>query len=93
MSNALLEAMASGLPSVATRVGAAEEMIEDGVTGLLVTSGNRTALAAALDSLIVDRDRRCRIGSAAAVSVRSRYGIATVVDTIERTYRQIVNPR
>ncbi len=44
MSNALLEAMAVGLPPIATRVGAAESMIEDGVSGILVDVGDRDAM-------------------------------------------------
>lgn len=93
MSNALLEAMASGLPAVATRVGAAESMIADGVTGILIDPGDRTALTAALQRLIEDGKLRRRLGSAASESVRSRYGITTVVDTIERSYREIVGKR
>ncbi len=93
MSNALLEAMASGLPAVATRVGAAESMIADGVTGILIDPGDRDALAAALQRLIEDAELRRRLGSAASESVRSRYGITTVVDTIERSYREIVGKR
>jgi glycosyltransferase involved in cell wall biosynthesis len=93
MSNALLEAMAVGLPSIATRVGAAESMIEDGVTGILIDPCDRAALSAALRCLIEDAELRHRLGSAAAGSVRSRYSITTVVDTIERSYRVIVRPR
>jgi len=54
ISNTVLEAMASGLPVVATRVGGNPELVEDGVTGLLVPVGDVTALANALQTLIDD---------------------------------------
>jgi glycosyltransferase involved in cell wall biosynthesis len=86
MSNALLEAMACGLPSIATRVGAAETMIEHGHNGVLVEPGDPDKLARALDRLIEDPDSRRRMGLAAAASVRSRFDIRGVVDRIEAAH-------
>ena len=54
MSNTLLEAMASGLPIVATRTGGNPELVEDAVTGTLVPVGDRPALAAALRRYVAD---------------------------------------
>jgi glycosyltransferase involved in cell wall biosynthesis len=48
ISNTILEAMASGLPVVATKVGGNDELVRDGETGLLVPAGDPAALAAAL---------------------------------------------
>jgi glycosyltransferase involved in cell wall biosynthesis len=86
MSNALLEAMALGLPVVATRVGAAEEMIQDGQNGLLVSPGRLDELARALMQVIDDGALRERLGSAPRKSIEERYSIESVVDRVERMY-------
>jgi glycosyltransferase involved in cell wall biosynthesis len=92
MSNALLEAMASGLPVVATRVGAAAEMIEHQKTGLLVEPGDRAALAESLSSLLNDSGLRRRLGRAAREAVAGRFAVRAVVDLIEAEYRDLVEP-
>ena len=90
MSNALLEALVSGVPAVATRVGAAPEMIHDGRDGLLVDPGNRNELRAALVRLVADEAERLRLGDAGQRSASKRYGIESVVTQIESAYRSIV---
>ena len=61
----LYEYMAAGLPVVASRIGQIAEVIEDGVTGLLVEPGNVAELAAALERLRGDAGLRTRLGEAA----------------------------
>ncbi len=61
----VMEAMAAGLPVVATAVGGVPELVDDGVTGLLVPAGDSRALAAALASLVTDAGRRREFGRAA----------------------------
>ena len=89
MSNALLEAMACGLPAVATTAGAAPQMVDDGVDGLLVPPGDPEALAGALARLLGDPDLRHAIGARASDHVRSRYSMPGVVDQIEARYAVI----
>ncbi len=89
MSNALLEAMACGLPSVATRVGAAEVMVAEGESGLLVDAGDVDGMAQALAALVGDAAARTRMGAAAALRVRA-YGIGAVVDRLEAAYRELL---
>jgi glycosyltransferase involved in cell wall biosynthesis len=91
MSNALLEAMACGLPAIATRVGAAETMIEHGRNGLLVDPADPEGLARALDRLIEDPETRQSIGLAAAASIRDRFDIRGVVDRVESAYLEIAD--
>jgi len=62
----VMEAMAAGRPVVATRVGALDELIEDGVTGRLVPPNDPGALAAALNDLLGDPAQRETLGAAAA---------------------------
>jgi glycosyltransferase involved in cell wall biosynthesis len=64
MPVSVLEAMAAGLPVVASRVGGVPEQVADGETGLLVRPGDPHELAAALERLIGDRDLRRRLGAA-----------------------------
>jgi glycosyltransferase involved in cell wall biosynthesis len=89
MSNALLEAMACGLPAVATRVGAAETMIEHGRNGVLVDPADPEGLAQALGRLIEDPGTRRSMGLAAAASIKDRFDIRGVVDRIEAAYLEI----
>ena len=93
MSNALLEAMASGLPAVATAVGAAPQMIEDGASGFLVPPGRPDALADALEHLLADSALRRSMGEMAERSSRGRYSISAVVDRIEARYEAIASRR
>ena len=69
--NILMEAMAGGLPCVASRVGAVEDLIEDGVSGLLVPYGDAQALQSALDRLITMPDQGAALGRAARERMRS----------------------
>jgi glycosyltransferase involved in cell wall biosynthesis len=70
---ALLEGMALARPIVASAVGGIPEMIEDGVSGLLVPSDDADALAAALVSLLRDPARRARLGAAARERLATRF--------------------
>ena len=60
--NILMEAMACGVPSVATRVGAVSELIEDGISGLVTPYGNAGALANALEKLMDMPDKGASLG-------------------------------
>jgi glycosyltransferase involved in cell wall biosynthesis len=62
MPQAVIEAIACGLPVVATRVGAIPEMVTDGVNGYLVPAREPQALAGALDALVSDPNRRHQMG-------------------------------
>lgn len=65
LSRVILEAMGLGRPVVATAVGGSPEAVEDGVTGLLVPKGDAAALARAVSELLLDPERRRRMGEAA----------------------------
>ena len=70
----MLEALACGTPVVASRVGGIPEQVSDG-TGVLVEPGDPAALAAAIESLLADPERRARMGIAAAADARKRFSL------------------
>ena len=73
MPNALLEAMASGLPAIASRVAGSEELVVHGETGLLVPPDDPDALREALRGLLVDPHERERLGRAARRRVEAEF--------------------
>lgn len=83
----LLEAMATGLPVVATRVGGVPECVGDGETGLLVPPGDPEALAGALRRLLVDPERRARLGRAARERVLARYDREVHLNRLAQVFR------
>jgi glycosyltransferase involved in cell wall biosynthesis len=76
LPNVLMEAQTQGLPCVATRVSGVPELIEDGVTGVLVAPDDPPALAAALRALIENPARRAFLGKAGERAVRERFSSA-----------------
>jgi glycosyltransferase involved in cell wall biosynthesis len=72
----ILEAMAAGLPVVATDVGGVAESVVDGETGLLVPPGDPAGLAAALDRLLTDGALRLRLGAAGRERARRHFDLA-----------------
>ncbi len=74
-----LEAMAFGLPVVATRAGGLPEVVEDGVTGLLVPPGDPQALADAIRRLLADPELRRRMGQAGRERVVAEFTADRVV--------------
>ena len=85
----LLEAMAHGVPVVATAVGGIPEAVRDGVEGLLVAPGDTAALAAAVLGLLADPDARVRLGAAGRERVRSEFSSTKMVATLEDLYEKL----
>lgn len=88
--NSLLEAMASGCASVATRVGGIPELIDEGETGLLFANRNAAELAAHLERLITDASLRQRLGRTAAATVRERFPISRYCRRMEDFYDSLL---
>jgi len=83
----VIEAMAGGSPVVASKIGGIPEIIDDGVSGILVPPGDPDALRRALADLLADPERRLAMGRAA----RQRsldFTAAEVVPRLEDEYRQ-----
>ncbi len=90
MPNALLEAMAAGLPAVATAVGAVPEMVVDGREALVVPPGDAGALARALAELAARPARRREMGALARQRVETAYRIEATVAQTERLYDELL---
>jgi glycosyltransferase involved in cell wall biosynthesis len=85
----LMEAMATGLPVVASRLSGIPELVTDGVSGLLVPAGDEAALADALATLAKDPTLRARLGAAGRETVLRDFDVdrnaALLADRIRRS--------
>ena len=88
----VIEAMAGGAAVVASRVGGIPEIIEDGVSGVLVAPGDVDALAEALRALIDDPARRAEMGVAARLRSED-FACDRVVPVVEAVYRSAMTRR
>jgi sugar transferase (PEP-CTERM/EpsH1 system associated) len=85
---ALLEAMAVGLPVVATSVGGVPDVVEDGISGILVPPDDPAALARAIDGLASDPVRRQRLGRAGRERVARRFSLSAMAAAYRELYRR-----
>jgi N-acetyl-alpha-D-glucosaminyl L-malate synthase BshA len=85
----ILEAMCFGCPSVSTRVGGIPEVVENGVSGVLVPAGDAGALTSALEDLIRDPARRKALGQAAQARARALFSAEAIVPRYEALYRRL----
>ncbi|HET9467657.1 MAG TPA: glycosyltransferase, partial [Vicinamibacterales bacterium] len=90
LSNVLLESMAAGAPTVATRVGGTPEAIVDEVTGLLVEPGDSAALADAIAKLLLHPALARRLGDAARKAIEDRYSVEKMVRATEALYLDLL---
>jgi glycosyltransferase involved in cell wall biosynthesis len=90
---AAMEAAAMGVPIVATDIRGCRQVVDDGVTGVLVGVGNSEALGRALRSLGDDPDRRARFSEAARARAADRFDERRVVEIVLDTYRQVAQQK
>jgi glycosyltransferase involved in cell wall biosynthesis len=88
LPNAVLEAMAAGLPVVASQVGGVPEVVDHGGTGLLVAAGDAHALADAICAVMAEPLLATRMGLAARAMVQRRFSYDRMVSAIEGLYRR-----
>jgi sugar transferase (PEP-CTERM/EpsH1 system associated) len=89
MSNTILEAMASGLPVIATSVGSNPVLVVDGETGFLVSPGVRSALTRAIAILAKDDMLRQSMGRQGRIRIELHFGIDRMVDDYSALYDEL----
>jgi len=90
-SLALIEAMAASRPIVATAVGHVPDLIQDGVTGLLVPPKDERALAAAITLLLKDGSLRAALGERARAEAQERFSLRHMVETTAALYQRLTS--
>jgi glycosyltransferase involved in cell wall biosynthesis len=93
MPISILEAMASGLPTVATDVGGVRELVADGETGFVVPARDARAFAQPLARLCGDEGLRRRLGEAAQSRATAQFGGAAMAERTEAVYAQALRKR
>lgn len=92
-SNALLEYMAMGLPTIATQVGGNPEVIENGRDGLLVMPNDPPALAGAISSLLENPHFASQLGAAARERVRRHFDFSQLTFNVDALYTELLQAR
>jgi glycosyltransferase involved in cell wall biosynthesis len=89
MSNSLLEAMATGLPCVASHIGGNDDLLEPGGAGVLVDTPSTDCWATTLTRLLLDPDARNRLGASARRRVDEEFSLERVVGRYVELYRRL----
>jgi glycosyltransferase involved in cell wall biosynthesis len=88
---ATIEAMASGLPVVGTAVGGTPEVVEDGVTGVLVAPGKAAPLVTAITRLLKDAGMRRRMGEAGRERALAEFGESMMLERLAALYGEVLS--
>jgi glycosyltransferase involved in cell wall biosynthesis len=86
----IIEAMAAGKPVIATNGGGVPEIVDDGVTGLLVSMGDADAMAAAIERLLEDPALCARMGEAGLARVQQHFTIQLTAERVQAVYDQLI---
>jgi glycosyltransferase involved in cell wall biosynthesis len=89
---ALIEAAAAGRPVVATSVGGVPDVVQNGITGIVLQSEDGAALSDAIIGLLSDPEKASRMGAAAAAGAQ-RFGADRLVDDLDHLYRSLLHDR
>lgn len=90
LSNSLMEAMAAGVPCIASDIPPNRELVVDGETGFLVRVGDRVGFQQFTDRLLSDAELARRLGDAGRERMRREFNIDSMVDAHAKLYREVV---
>jgi glycosyltransferase involved in cell wall biosynthesis len=93
LPNAVMEAMAAGVPVVATAVGGTRELIVDGKTGYLVPPADADALAERITVALKNCEERTAIAAKGREFVMARFGIERMIESVEKLYDELTEER
>ena len=85
-----VEGMYYGRPVIATRCGGPEEIIEEGLTGLLVDISDTRGMAAAIEQLVKDPEKRAELGRKAFSTIREKYSYENTVGKLKELYERLL---
>jgi len=83
--------MLHGVPVVATACGGPQEIIEHGVSGMVVPVGDTRAIVAAASSILDSPDRCAEMGRATRQSILKRFDVRTHTESLEAVYREVIS--
>jgi glycosyltransferase involved in cell wall biosynthesis len=89
--NSVMEAMAAGLPVIATAVGGVPELVQHRTNGILIAADDRAAVAQALRDLIDDPAWAAALGRAARETIQSRFSFNRMVNSFEDLYLELLH--
>jgi glycosyltransferase involved in cell wall biosynthesis len=93
LCTSLMDAQAVGLPIVATMAGGIPEIVEDGITGILVPPRDPAALATAVSRVLTDQALRRTLGEAGLRRAGERFDLADTVEGTLGVYRRVLSER
>jgi len=91
MPNTVLEAMRAGKPVIATRIPGMDEVVLDGITGILVEPKQPFALARAISRLLSDQELRERMGAAGKQRIQEAFSVERMVDSYSELYESVLS--
>lgn len=90
ISNTILEAMSSGLPVIATRVGGNADLVDDEVTGVLVPAADPEAMAARIVELAGSPEKACAMGRRGRQEAESRFSLQSMMENYRNVYDKLL---